>query len=106
LYCQIEDIGLYGVEAENFPSMGINTKMVTIKGIPSSAVIAAFLLWGMNGRMLKVISLLTAVTGILSVQRATAWPSISGTPTHWTVSAGLSLPVAVMFTPHSGISSP
>ncbi|EJG2382492.1 hypothetical protein AM381_RS20190 [Raoultella ornithinolytica] len=32
LYCQIEDIGLYGVEAENFPSMGINTKMVTIKG--------------------------------------------------------------------------
>ena len=32
LYCQIEDVGLYGVEAENFPSMGINTKMVTIKG--------------------------------------------------------------------------
>ncbi|EOW4545748.1 hypothetical protein ACUHRZ_005320 [Raoultella planticola] len=32
LNCLIEDAGLYGVEAENFPSMGINTKMVTIKG--------------------------------------------------------------------------
>jgi hypothetical protein len=32
LNCQIEDIGLYGVEAENFPSQGVDTKMVTIKG--------------------------------------------------------------------------
>ncbi|EKQ6539507.1 hypothetical protein P6O00_004725 [Klebsiella michiganensis] len=32
LNCQIEDIGLYGIEAENFPSQGVDTKMVTIKG--------------------------------------------------------------------------
>lgn len=31
LNCLIHDIGLYGIEAENFPTLSVNTKMVTVQ---------------------------------------------------------------------------